>query len=73
MKAEFFIYLLFFLQSSLYCIEEEEIIDLKDDKYNAIPTPNNSDIYYIPIIHTNDIHGSFYPKKYFYQIMKCIL
>jgi len=56
-------YLLFFLQSSLYCIEEEEIIDLKDDKYNAIPTPNNSDIYYIPIIHTNDIHGSFYPKK----------
>ena len=62
MKAEFFIYLLFFLQSSLYCIEEE-IIDLKDDKYNAIPTPNNSDIYYIPIIHTNDIHGSFYPKK----------
>ena len=63
MKAEFFIYLLFFLQSSLYCIEEEEIIDLKDDKYNAIPTPNNSDIYYIPIIHTNDIHGSFYPKK----------
>jgi 2',3'-cyclic-nucleotide 2'-phosphodiesterase (5'-nucleotidase family) len=63
MKTEFFIYLLFFLQSSLYCIEEEEIIDLKDDKYNAIPTPNNSDIYYIPIIHTNDIHGSFYPKK----------
>ena len=63
MKAEFFIYLLFFLQSSLYCIEEEEIIYLKDDKYNAIPTPNNSDIYYIPIIHTNDIHGSFYPKK----------
>ena len=63
MKAEFFIYLLFFLQSSLYCTEEEEIIDLKDDKYNAIPTPNNSDIYYIPIIHTNDIHGSFYPKK----------
>ena len=46
MKTEFFIYLLFFLQSSLYCIEEEEIIDLKDDKYNAIPTPNNSDIYY---------------------------
>ena len=63
MKTEFFIYLLFFLQSSLYCIEEEEIIDLKDEKYNAVPTPNNSDIYYIPIIHTNDIHGSFYPKK----------
>ena len=63
MKAEFFIYLLFFLQSSLYCIEEEEFIDLKDDKYNAIPTPNDREIYYIPIIHTNDIHGSFYPKK----------
>ena len=63
MKAEFFIYLLFFLQSSLYCIEEEEIIDLKDEKYNAIPTPDDKNIYYIPIIHTNDIHGSFYPKK----------
>ena len=63
MKTEFFVYLLFFLQSSLYCIEEEEFIDLKDDKYNAIPTPNDREIYYIPIIHTNDIHGSFYPKK----------
>ena len=63
MKTEFFIYLLFFLQSSLYCIEEEEIIDLKDEKYNAIPTPDDKNIYYIPIIHTNDIHGSFYPKK----------
>ena len=63
MKKEFFIYLLFFLQSSLYCIEEEEIIDLKDEKYNAIPTPDDKNIYYIPIIHTNDIHGSFYPKK----------
>ena len=63
MKTEFFIYLLFFLQYSLYCIEEEEIIDLKDEKYNAIPTPDDKNIYYIPIIHTNDIHGSFYPKK----------
>ena len=42
--------------------KEEEIIDLKDDE-TPLPNPNDEKILYIPIIHTNDIHGSFYPKK----------
>ena len=29
----------------------------------TIPTPDDPNIFYIPIIHSNDIHGSFYPKK----------
>jgi len=48
--------------SAKYKDLEEEIIELKDpDK--PLPTPDDPDIFYIPIIHTNDIHGSFYPKK----------
>ena len=40
----------------------EELIELKD--YDTpLPTPDDKDIFYIPIIHTNDIHGAFYPKK----------
>ena len=42
--------------------EEEEMIDLKDDE-TPLPNPNDEEILYIPILHTNDIHGSFYPKK----------
>ena len=41
---------------------EEEIIELKDLD-TPLPTPNDPNILYIPIIHSNDIHGSFYPKK----------
>ena len=43
-------------------LREDEIIELKDDE-KPLPTPDDKDILYIPIIHTNDIHGSFYPKK----------
>ena len=42
--------------------EEDEIIELKDLE-TPLPSPNDPDIFYIPIILTNDIHGSFYPKK----------
>ena len=41
---------------------EEEIIVLKDPN-TPLPTPDDPNIFYIPIIHTNDIHGSFYPKQ----------
>ena len=63
-----YIYFLFILLNNILClepstnIEDEEIIDLKDEE-NPLPTPDDKDIFYIPIIHTNDIHGSFYPKK----------
>ena len=63
MKSGFIIYFIFSLITPLFCIlNEEEIIDLKDET-KELPTPNDTNIYYIPILHTNDIHGSFYPKK----------
>ena len=63
MKSEFIVSLLFFLFIPLICIfPDEEIIDLKDETKD-LPTLDDPDIYYIPIMHTNDIHGSFYPKK----------
>ena len=40
----------------------EEILDLNDPD-RPLPSPDDKDILYIPILHTNDIHGSFYPKK----------
>ena len=46
---------------SVKALKEEEIIDL--DPQSKVPDPNDKDIIYIPIIQTNDIHGSFYPKK----------
>ena len=49
------------LNNKLYN-EEEEIIELKDPN-TPLPTPDDPNIFYIPIIHTNDIHGSFYPKQ----------
>ena len=36
----------------------------------TLPTPDDPNIFYIPIIHSNDIHGSFYPKKNFTSIGK---
>ena len=39
----------------------EEIINL--DPGVSLPKYDNENYFYIPIIHTNDIHGSFYPKK----------
>ena len=41
---------------------EEEIIELKDLE-TPLPKVDDPNIFYIPIIHTNDIHGSFYQKK----------
>ena len=55
------IFLLTFISISITCLKEDEIIDL-DPKGN-LPDPNDPDILYIPILLTNDIHGSFYPKK----------
>ena len=63
MKSKIIILFLFTLIESVFSIEpNEEIVDLKDES-KELPTPEDKDIYYIPILHTNDIHGSFYPKK----------
>lgn len=63
MKSGFIIYLIFSFIPTFFCIlSEDEIIHL-EDKEKHLPTPDNKDIYYIPILHTNDIHGSFYPKR----------
>jgi 2',3'-cyclic-nucleotide 2'-phosphodiesterase/3'-nucleotidase len=72
MKVKFIgIFLLNALLINIICIEqpfskssfkEDDYIELKDDE-KPLPTPEDKDILYIPIIHTNDIHGSFYPKK----------
>ena len=63
-------YIFIFLLFGVICLDssmksfysDEEMIELKDDE-KPLPTPDDEDIFYIPIIHTNDIHGSFYPKK----------
>ena len=39
----------------------EDIINLEPDI--SLPKYDDENYFYIPIIHTNDIHGSFYPKK----------
>ena len=65
-----YLYFLSLLIKNFFCIDlsennlymQEEIIELKDDE-KPLPKPDDKDITYIPIIHTNDIHGSFYPKK----------
>ena len=64
-----YIYLLYILlNNNIICLEpsinseDEEMIDLNDDE-KPFPKPDDKDIFYIPIILTNDIHGSFYPKK----------
>ena len=60
-------FLLFYIFSFvfIYCIEDksitENIIELTPE--GKLPSKDDPDIFYIPIIHTNDIHGSFYPKK----------
>ena len=39
----------------------EEILNLEPG--SKLPTYDDENYFYIPILHTNDIHGSFYPKK----------
>ena len=64
------IYFFIFLFFGVICLEsstknfysEEEMIILEDNE-KPLPKPDDKDIFYIPIIHTNDIHGSFFPKK----------
>ena len=73
MKSKFInLYFVFLLSIAIFTIRliqskqkldsEEEMIELKDDE-TPLPTPDDKEILYIPILHTNDIHGSFYPKK----------
>ena len=57
----FYICIFSLILISVYNLKEEEIIDL--DPQSEVPDPNDPEILYIPIIQTNDIHGSFYPKK----------
>ena len=56
------IFISYFFQKSI-CIDpiQEEIIDLTTDL--ELPSKDDKKYFYIPIIHTNDIHGSFYPKN----------
>ena len=57
----FYICIFYLILISVKTLKEEEIIDL--DPQSTVPDPNDPNIIYIPIIQTNDIHGSFYPKK----------
>jgi len=69
MKYIYFIVTIFFLffqnilniEPSKFKDYPEEIINLEPGA--KIPSYNDENYYYIPILHTNDIHGSFYPKK----------
>ena len=63
-KKDFILFHLIFLSLLLTCvygIEDKKTLNL--DPESQLPDPNDPNILYIPIIHTNDIHGSFYPKK----------
>ena len=44
---------------------EDEIIELKDLE-NPLPSPDDPNIFYIPIIHTNDIH--FIQRKFYFHL-----
>ena len=58
------LFLLIFLSIiliSVYGNEDKKVLNLYPE--DQLPDPNDPNIFYIPIIHTNDIHGSFYPKK----------
>ena len=64
LKMEFILFHLIFLSFiiiSVYGIEDKKTLNL--DPETQLPDPNDPNIFYIPLIHTNDIHGSFYPKK----------
>ena len=41
--------------------EEQDYKELIDP--STLPQKNDTNYYYLSILHTNDIHGSFYPKK----------
>ena len=66
------VFLIIFL---IIFLQEAKSIDLQENNDNqyediinlesgvSLPKYNDENYFYIPIIHTNDIHGSFYPKK----------
>ena len=41
----------------------EQILDLSPSSDIELPSKDDENIFYIPIFHTNDIHGSFYQKN----------
>ena len=61
-KLILLIFISFFIQKTI-CINllNDELIDLTTGC--ELPSKYDKKYFYIPIIHTNDIHGSFYPKK----------
>ena len=74
MKTVLYIYLLLIVSFSVYSIlPNDEPIDLitAEDKVK-LPSKNDENYFYIPIFHTNDIHGSFYPKKILLPSLKGI-
>ena len=65
MKTVLYIYLLLIVSFSVYSIlpNDEEIDLIEDDDRAKLPKRDDEKYFYIPIFHTNDIHGSFFPKK----------
>ena len=64
----FFSFIFFLIFKNIICIKfsllrelEEEIIDLNTE--GELPSKDDENYFYIPILHTNDIHGTFYPKN----------
>ena len=62
------IFFLFFLQYILTINPLENNIDSSEEIINldpgsSLPSYDDENYFYIPILHTNDIHGSFYPKN----------
>ena len=62
------IFFLFFLQYILTINPLENNIDSSEEIINldpgsSLPSYDDGNYFYIPILHTNDIHGSFYPKN----------
>ena len=57
----FFIFLFFFGYTILAIICDETIIDLNSYKH-PLPEDDDSELYTIAIVGTNDVHGAAFPK-----------
>ena len=67
-KSTFLVLNIFLIVINIICIDPstksdltQKIIDLKTEI--ELPSKDDENYFYIPILHTNDLHGSFYPKN----------